>query len=256
MLAAGRTLLAVPGSDPARAAGDRAGKLEHALELPEVMVQVGEPAFLAAVRDAAAAGRTGGDRLLVGRPRRPHDPPHRSSGRCSSRWASGTSTRTATGPAPSECFASIAFARCARPASSSRSRPATRSATCSPPHPTIHGSMLELDPSAAWVADAYPAESITTRSDGTLEVELAVSEPAWLDRLLVRLGPEARVIRPKSARGSRRRRRPPGARALSPGLRLRADRPTQRVMTAQSRGISEGQSRYPDTFRGRPRMRG
>ena len=74
---------------------------------------------------------------------------------------------------------------------------------------------LELDPSAAWVADAYPAESITTRADGTLEVELAISEPAWLERLLVRLGPEARVdptgIRPAGGirRGS------PRARALS-----------------------------------------
>ena len=59
---------------------------------------------------------------------------------------------------------------------------------------------LELEPSAAWVADAYPAESTTTRSDGTVEVVLAVSEPAWLERLMVRLGPEARVIRPATAR--------------------------------------------------------
>jgi proteasome accessory factor C len=59
---------------------------------------------------------------------------------------------------------------------------------------------LQLAPSAAWVAEAYPAESTTTRTDGTIEVVLAVSEPAWLERLLVRLGPEARVLAPESAR--------------------------------------------------------
>ena len=46
--------------------------------------------------------------------------------------------------------------------------------------------------SAAWVAEAYPTESVTERADGSLEIVLAVSEPAWLERLLLRLGPEAR----------------------------------------------------------------
>ncbi len=45
-----------------------------------------------------------------------------------------------------------------------------------------------------------PAESVTTRPDGTIEMVLAVSEPAWLERLLVRLGPEARVVAPETAR--------------------------------------------------------
>ena len=66
---------------------------------------------------------------------------------------------------------------------------------------------LELDPSAAWVADAYPAESITTRPDGTLEVELAISEPAWLERLLVRLGPEDACSGPNPPAGREPTRR-------------------------------------------------
>jgi hypothetical protein len=33
-----------------------------------------------------------------------------------------------------------------------------------------------------------------------MEVVLAVSEPVWLERLLVRLGPEARVLGPEDAR--------------------------------------------------------
>jgi proteasome accessory factor C len=68
------------------------------------------------------------------------------------------------------------------------------------PRPGDPRVTLELAPSAAWVAEAYPAESTTTQRDGTIEVVLAVSEPAWLDRLLVRLGPEARVVAPESAR--------------------------------------------------------
>ena len=48
--------------------------------------------------------------------------------------------------------------------------------------------------------EAYPAESVTERADGSLEVVLAVSEPAWLERLLLRLGPEAQVVAPATLR--------------------------------------------------------
>ena len=56
LLAAGRTLLAVPGSDPAGPLATALTKLEGALDLPNVIVKVGEPTYLAAVRDAAARG--------------------------------------------------------------------------------------------------------------------------------------------------------------------------------------------------------
>jgi proteasome accessory factor C len=55
---------------------------------------------------------------------------------------------------------------------------------------------LELAPAAAWVAESYPTEAVTERADGSLEIVLAVSERAWLERLLVRLGPDARVVAP------------------------------------------------------------
>jgi proteasome accessory factor C len=54
--------------------------------------------------------------------------------------------------------------------------------------------VLDLTPEARWVADQYPVESKEDRPDGGLRVELAVSARAWLERLLVRLGPAARVI--------------------------------------------------------------
>ena len=53
---------------------------------------------------------------------------------------------------------------------------------------------LELAPGARWVAEQYPTEAVEELADGTLRVRLAVSNPAWLERLLLRLGPAARVV--------------------------------------------------------------
>ena len=55
LLAAGRALLAVPGSDPGGPLATALTKLEEALELPGLVVDVGEPGQLAAIRDAVAA---------------------------------------------------------------------------------------------------------------------------------------------------------------------------------------------------------
>src|SRR6185295_3335484 len=56
LLAAGRALLAVPGSDPEGPLATALAKLERALDLPGVGVEVGEPTHLEAVRDAADRG--------------------------------------------------------------------------------------------------------------------------------------------------------------------------------------------------------
>ncbi len=53
---------------------------------------------------------------------------------------------------------------------------------------------LELDPSARWVAEQYPVEKVTEADGGRLRVTLAASQPAWLERLLLRLGPHATVV--------------------------------------------------------------
>ena len=53
---------------------------------------------------------------------------------------------------------------------------------------------LDLDPAAAWVAEAYPVEHVEARPDGSLRVRLAVAGEAWFERLLVGLGPQARVV--------------------------------------------------------------
>ncbi|MDH3294136.1 MAG: WYL domain-containing protein, partial [Acidimicrobiia bacterium] len=53
---------------------------------------------------------------------------------------------------------------------------------------------LLLDPEAAWVVDAYPTENVVEKSAGRLQVTLAVSEIPWLERLLIRLGPQAQMV--------------------------------------------------------------
>jgi proteasome accessory factor C len=54
---------------------------------------------------------------------------------------------------------------------------------------------IELAPAARWVAEQYPVEGTTELRGGRLRVTLAVSERAWLERLLLRLGPEGKVTK-------------------------------------------------------------
>ena len=54
---------------------------------------------------------------------------------------------------------------------------------------------LELDADARWVAEVYPVEEVEEVTGGHLRVTLAISARPWLERLLLRLGPRARVVR-------------------------------------------------------------
>ena len=54
--------------------------------------------------------------------------------------------------------------------------------------------VLDLDPEAAWVLDYYPHEDSRVVDDGHIEVELPVTSVRWLEQLLVRLGPSATVV--------------------------------------------------------------
>ena len=53
---------------------------------------------------------------------------------------------------------------------------------------------LELAPAAGWVVETYPLEGVEVGDDGVIRVTIAVSTPAFLASLLVRLGPHARVV--------------------------------------------------------------
>lgn len=62
---------------------------------------------------------------------------------------------------------------------------------------------LRLAPAAQWIIESYPVDSVEpagpldgTADDDAVEVVLPISSQWWLDRLLVRLGPNAVVIEP------------------------------------------------------------
>ncbi len=55
---------------------------------------------------------------------------------------------------------------------------------------------LDLAPSAAWVAENFPMESVERHEDGSLRVTLLAADPAWVRRLAWRLGGALSVRRP------------------------------------------------------------
>jgi proteasome accessory factor C len=55
---------------------------------------------------------------------------------------------------------------------------------------------LLLSPRAAWVAENFPIESAERREDGSVQVVLRTAQPAWVRRLVWRLGGEATVLSP------------------------------------------------------------
>ncbi len=61
---------------------------------------------------------------------------------------------------------------------------------------------LVVGPAAAWVLDSVPALGVRRLSDGTTELVLAVGGRAWLERLLLQLGPDARVVAPPELIGA------------------------------------------------------
>lgn len=64
------------------------------------------------------------------------------------------------------------------------------------PHAEDPRVTLELAPAAAWVLEAHPHEEHEVLDDGSIRVRLAVAAPGFLDRLLLRLGPNGRVVDP------------------------------------------------------------
>ncbi|MFA5884447.1 MAG: WYL domain-containing protein [Acidimicrobiia bacterium] len=67
------------------------------------------------------------------------------------------------------------------------------------PRPGDRRVTLRLAAATAWVADELPVDERHDEADGAVRVVLAVSEDAFLERLLLRLGPEAEVLDPPAA---------------------------------------------------------
>ncbi len=55
---------------------------------------------------------------------------------------------------------------------------------------------LRVERPARWIVEYYPVEQIRSRARGALDVDLLVADERWLQRLLLRLAPHARVLSP------------------------------------------------------------
>ena len=70
------------------------------------------------------------------------------------------------------------------------------------PGPGSVAVRLSLDPPAGWVADTVPVLDVQPAEGGGQVVTLAVGGRAWLERLLLQVGPHARVLHPPELVGA------------------------------------------------------
>lgn len=213
LVAAARALLAVPGADPDGPLGTAVDKLEAVVGVSgRLAIDVGEAAHLSAIRDAIdRCDRIELDYYSYARDElttRQVDPGrvfhvlgawyldawcHRADGerlfrvdRVQAIRPTGE-TFTPREPAPAE------------PDSSGDSL----TGLVYHPRADDRRITLRLTPGQAWVADELPLDGRVDAPDGSVQVTLAVSGDAFLERLLLRLGPDTEVVAPAEARAQR-----------------------------------------------------
>jgi proteasome accessory factor C len=70
------------------------------------------------------------------------------------------------------------------------------------PGPGAYEVHLRLGPGAQWVPESVPVRGVVRDDDGVVtDVVLDVSGMAWFERLLLQLGPDARVVSPPELSG-------------------------------------------------------
>jgi len=203
LLAAGRALLAVPGSDERGALGTGLDKLASALGASEgLTVEVGEPAYLESLRRAADEHeRVEIDYYSYGRDATTtREIDLRSVFHAFGHWYAAAYCHRAR----DERLFRVDRIRAVHPTgdhfdSATGEEPIFEESVY---HPRADDPRvtLELDPEATWVVESYPSEQAEELPGGSWRAVLAVSERAWLERLLLDLGPAARVVAPAALR--------------------------------------------------------
>ena len=207
LAAAARTLLAVPGSDEDGALSRALAKLDRALGQGALDVELDTPAQLDTVRDALESGRRltvtyysastdrTGERTIT--PRRLYA--------LEGHWYVDSWCEVADGI---RCF------RVDRIAAAVPAGPASPEALAVPlpdagggdgapgaprrafvPGPDSRRVRIAVDGSVAWLLESVPATRVE-EADGRVVWEVFVAGDAWLERLLLRLGPGSEVVEP------------------------------------------------------------
>ena len=201
--ASARLLLAVPGSDDG-ALRRALAKLDAALGSREVVgLDVDAPAHLAVVREAADSGRTMAIDYLSG-----------SRDELTTRTVEPVQVATIDGHWYLDAYCHRAGdMRRFRVDRIGAARPLEQSATPAPtrsrpleemfvPGPGAVEVHLQLGPGAQWVPESVPVRAARRDAEGIVtDVILDVSGMAWFERLLLQLGPEARVVSPPELTG-------------------------------------------------------
>jgi proteasome accessory factor C len=204
LLAGGRALLAVPGSDTDGTLAAALEKLADALGTGDgLAVEVGEPPHLDVLRRAAVAGErveidyySFGRDALTTRRIDPYAVFHAYGHWYADAWCHLVDA---------DRLFRVDRIRAVRPTGETfepRSDTDGVAETVFRPSPDDPRVTLELAPDAGWVVESYPCEQAEERRDGSWKVVLAISELAWLERLLLRLGPDARVVGPPELRAT------------------------------------------------------
>jgi len=216
LLAAARALLAVPGADPTGPLGTAVAKLEATVGVSgRIAVDVGSAPLLGALRDAVAAG----ERLEL-------DYHSYARDELTTRRVDPTRVFHVLGAWYLDAFCHRAGAgRRFRVDRILAVRPTGETVPAAPPGPAPASAPsgagvltdlvyepragdrrveLRLAPEAAWVADDLPLDARVDEADGSVRVTLAVSGDAFLERLLLRLGPAAEILGPPEVTELRR----------------------------------------------------
>jgi proteasome accessory factor C len=72
------------------------------------------------------------------------------------------------------------------------------------PGPDTPMVTIELPHRGGWVAETYPVEEVIEHKTGRFKIQMAISGSAFLERLLLRVGPTAKVVQPVEMRDASR----------------------------------------------------
>lgn len=219
LAASARALLAVPGSDEGGALSRALSKLDRALGGEEIAVELSAPALLPLVREAVSLGQRLRITYYSASTDRVTDReilPHRVFA-AEGHWYVDATCGTA-GDERRFRVDRIGAAEiiesgdgdgggptAATPGDGQKGGEGNGGSSAFDFHPFVPGPdsrrvRLSIDPATAWVVESVPSAGPPVEVDGRVELELFVGGAAWLERLLLRLGPDARVIDPEAFR--------------------------------------------------------